>query len=397
MWTDMKPAIEMPQLFEQGGDLISLAGGLPDLTRLPLRDIADRLSRLVRLGGGTLLQYSTPHVARTLIPAINDLAEREEVRVPAEQLVPTAGSQMGLMAVALGLGSPGETILCQTPLYPGASTAFRAGGLIVAAAPYDADGIDPDGLRASVTALRAGGATVRLLYANPTFQNPSGATTDVARRAALMEACGDLDLLLVEDNPYGLLAFDGSTTPACHSLDPGRVVYLGTFSKVFAPGLRCGWIAAPAHIAPVLRRTCEVMALSPSVFAQSVLASFHAAHGWSDLITAYRDSYRHRAQLMSDALERELGTGSPWQWDRPEGGFYLWLRHRDPEIDTVDTEAWAAPAAARGVSFVPGRHFSIDGEHRHALRLCFSGVPVKRIDEAISRLAGALSEKRAAA
>ncbi|MEU0598884.1 PLP-dependent aminotransferase family protein [Streptomyces sp. NPDC006393] len=387
MWTDIRPAVEMPRLFERGGDVISFAGGLPDLDVLPLETISHQLSRLVRLGGRLALQYTTPHVAGALVPAISDLMAREGTAARAEQLVPTGGSQMGLMAVGLGIAAPGETVLVQTPAYPGAAAAFRTAGLTLHPAPEDADGLDPAALRETVLRLRAAGRTVRLLYCNPTFQNPTGATLSVARRHELLAAARELDLLVIEDNPYGLLSFDGETTTALHALDPDRVVYLGTFSKVFAPGLRCGWIAAPEQLARALRRTTEIMSLSPSALAQAALAAFHTRAGWSDLLDAYRTSYKERCALMADALEAELGTDGPWQWERPGGGFYIWLRHRDG----VDTTRFAEAAAEHGVSYVPGSHFGIDGEHADGLRLCFSNVARGRIAEGVTRLAAALS------
>ncbi|MFB7617054.1 PLP-dependent aminotransferase family protein [Kitasatospora sp. NPDC056181] len=387
MWTDTRPAAEMPRLFERGGDLISFAGGLPDLDVLPLEAISGQLSRLVRLGGKLAFQYTTPHVAKALVPAINDLMAREGAHAQAANLVPTSGSQMGLMAVALGLGAPGETVLVQTPAYPGATAAFRTAGLDLYSVADDRDGMDPAELRRTVLRLRAEGRTARLLYCNPTNQNPTGRTLSVERRKELLAVCRELDLLLIEDNPYGLLSFDGGTTTAFQALDPDRVVYLGTFSKIFAPGLRSGWIAAPDHVLPALSRTAEVIALSPSALAQAALAAFHTRAGWTDLIDGYRASYRERCGLMADALEQELGTSGPWTWERPNGGFYIWLRHRDG----VDTARYAAAAAEHGVSFVPGGHFSVDGEHADGLRLCFSHVPRKKIAEGVARLAAALA------
>ncbi|MEU3227486.1 PLP-dependent aminotransferase family protein [Streptomyces sp. NPDC006976] len=386
MWTDVRPSPEMPQLFERGGDLISFAGGLPDLDLLPLKELSEQFARLTRIGGRIALQYSTPHVAKALVPAITDLMAREGGSTGAANLVPTAGSQMGLLALGLGLASPGETVLCQTPAYPGAATAFRTAGLRLHGAPEDAEGLDPQGLRETVARLRADGQQVRMLYCNPTFQNPTGATLSVERRHQLADAARELGLLIVEDNPYGLLGFDGTTVPALQGIDPENVVYLGTFSKVFAPGLRCGWIAAPEQVAERLRRTTEVMALSPSAFAQAALAAFHARGGWDSLIDAYRERYRERCGLMADALEAELGTEGPWRWQRPEGGFYLWLRHEGG----ADTGRFAHAAAERGVSFVPGSHFGLDGECGDRLRLCFSNVPRKRIPEGVARLAAAL-------
>lgn len=388
MWSDSKSVAEMPRLFESGGDTINLAGGLPDLTVLPWEAIASQISRLVKLGGRLAFQYSTPHVSKALIPAIADLMAQEGARAVAENLVPTAGSQQGLAVVGLGLGTPGETVLVQTPAYPGAIAAFRTAGLDLCAVPEDDQGMDPVGLRETVLRLRANGHTAKMLYTNPTYQNPTGATLSAARRMALLAVCRELNVLVIEDNPYGLLGFDGECATAFHGIDPDRVVYLGTFSKVFAPGLRCGWIAAPTEHAIVLRRTVEALTLSPSALAQSALAAFHAKSGWVALIDDLRQSYRERCDLMSTALDGELDPSGPWTWDRPNGGFYIWLRHRDG----VDTARFLASATTRGVSYVPGTYFSVAGEHAHGLRLSFSYVPRNRISEGVARLAAALSE-----
>ncbi|WP_256107709.1 PLP-dependent aminotransferase family protein [Streptomyces sp. ODS05-4] len=387
MWTDHHPGAALPELFATGGDTVSFAGGLPDLEALPLRTLSSQVSRLMGLGGRLTLQYTTTRVAPSLVPAIRDLMGREGASATSEQLVPTTGSQMGLLAVALGVGAPGDPVLLPTPAYPGAAAAFRTAGMEPRALPEDADGPDPAALYETVRTLRADGRNPRLLYCNPTFRNPTGATIPTPRRRELLAAAADLELLVVEDNPYGLLAFDGSTTPALHALDPERVIYLGTFSKVFAPGLRCGWIAAPEHLAPALRRTAEVMTLSPSALSQATIAAFHTRHGWDDLLDGYRTAYRERCALMADALDAELGPDGPWRFDRPDGGFYLWLRHRDGQ----DTERLTGPAAAIGVSFVPGSHFGVGREHAGALRLAFSNAPRRRIAEGVCRLAAALA------
>jgi 2-aminoadipate transaminase len=391
MWTTSNPAIEMPALFERGADTISFAGGLPDLSGLPLTELAAQVSRQLRLGGRLTLQYTTPHIASSLVPAIDELMAMEGITARPENLVPTAGSQQGLLAVGLGLANPGETILCQTPSYPGATTAFRTAGLHPVSAPSDGDGVHPDALRETVSRLRVDGRQVRLLYVNPTFHNPTGATMPVSRRAALLEACRDLDLLVIEDNPYGLLGFDGTTTPALASIDPDNVVYLGTFSKIFAPGLRCGWLATPPALTGTLRSVGEIMTLSPSAFAQAILAAYHGKHGWEDLISNFRAGYARRAALMTSALQDVLGP--EWDWRHPTGGFYVWLRHRDG----TDTASFEQAAASAGVSFVAGRHFSVAGEHADGLRLAFSYTPADRIAEGIGRLAKALSTVEVAA
>lgn len=382
--------VEMPQLFGAPAGTISFAGGLPNLEALPMAELSDRIAALLRSGSATVLQYSTPRAGRRLAAAIAELSALEHMAVDPELIVPTAGSQMGLVAIARVLARPGDVVLCETPAYPGAVAAFASSGAEPIGVRCDAEGLIPESVPEVVQQLRERGRRVQLLYCTPSFQNPSGATMPASRRRRLLEVCARLGLTVIEDNPYGLLGFDGEPTATLKSISPDQVVYLGTFSKVLAPGLRCGWMLPPAHLAPELRAGIEVLSLSPSVLAHTIVAEAHRRLGWQRLLTGFRESYARRAQVMQYCLDVELraaGVRDDWHWTPPTGGFYLWL-HGPAGLDTADL---LALASARGVLFVPGRHFSLDAEHRSSLRLCFSHPTPRQIADGIARLVPALA------
>lgn len=384
--------VELPQLFQTRPGTVSLTGGLPDLTVFPVREFADLSARLLRLGGRTLLQYTTPHVSPKALPAVLDLAAREEMRPEAAGLVPTAGSQQGLVAIASVLDS--DVVMCESPAYPGAIAAFAHAGIEPQPVACDGEGILIEELTRRVTALRASGRRVGAVYVVPTFANPTGVTQSCARRHSLLDACARLDLLVIEDNPYGLLAFEGQQWPALKSLAPERVVYLGTFSKVFVPGLRVGWIDAPGELSASLRTAVEVLALSPSPFVQAAIGEFHRLFGWDELIGRYRASYRHRARVASGglraALDEQGAEAARWYWREPRGGFYLWLTSLLP----ADAMAVAAAAAAAGVAVIPGPHFGMSAEHSSSLRICYANAPLDKLEEGVRRLGGVLASAR---
>lgn len=382
--------VELPRLFQQRPGTVSLSGGLPDLSVFPMADFAELSGRLLRLGGRTLLQYTTPHVSSSLLPAIAELAEREAICIDPGTLVPTAGSQQGLAAVARIVDC--DTVMCETPAYPGALAAFAHAGLQVEGVSCDSQGVIVEDLCRRVVGLRDAGRVVRALYVVPTFANPTGATQSAARRRELVNACSRLGLLIIEDNPYGLLDFEGRHWPALKSLDPERVVYLGTFSKVFAPGLRAGWIDAPSALVAPLRTAVEVLALSPSAFVQAAIGEFHRKFGWAALLDRYRASYAERAALASQTLRATLddhGThATQWVWDEPRGGFYLWLTSVLP----TDAGHVALRAAEAGVSVVPGPHFGTAGEHASSIRVCYANAPLDKLRTAATQLAHVLAQ-----
>lgn len=374
-----------PDLFTVPAGTVSLAGGMPALGSLPWAEIAGTTGATLELAGPTVLQYGRPVVGSTLARRIHDLLALQGADVPAAELIPTAGSQMGLCVVAAVLGRGAGAVLCETPSYPGALGAFRDRGLEPIAVPADADGVDPAAIAGLVRRHRPA-----FLYVNPTFHNPTGRVMPQARRRDLLDACVAAGLPIVEDDPYGLLAFDGHLHTSLLALagPDGDVIHLGTASKIFAPGLRVGWIAAPAHHRAELAAQADLMSLSPSVFAQSVVADFLGGPSWPAQLDVFRRDYRERAEIADGAL-RSAGADRTWTWEQPRGGFYLWLT---PRIGPVDAERVADRAREAGVLVVPGRYFSVDGESDGGLRLCFTGPRRAQLGPAVERLGAVLAE-----
>ncbi len=378
----------MPNLFELHPGTISFAGGLPDLTDLPAYELAEHIARRLRLGASTLLQYSPLTVRGPLTSAITDLTAREHIPA-SEHLIPTSGSQTALVAVARGLAEPGDAVICESPAYPGASAAFQFAGLTLVDCPIDEHGLNPNALVECVKAARRAGHRVRFVYTVPTFHNPTGITQPPQRRRELMRVCADLDLLVVEDNPYGLLSFTDQTFPALKSIAPERVVYLGTFSKVLAPGLRCGWIDPPTYLHDQLRSATEVLTLSPSALAHDIVGIISREAGWDALINGYRQRYRAKHESLRRALAESALTDAGWRWTEPSGGFYLWLTGPDG----IDTFQLAERATQHRVMYVPGCHFAISEHHpyRTCLRLSFSHCRPDLLADGARRLACALT------
>ncbi|MCZ4517147.1 PLP-dependent aminotransferase family protein [Rhodococcus ruber] len=385
----------LPRLFDTVADTINLAGGLPDPELFPSSDISDAMRSMLRLGGRTLLQYSTYRMPDALAAAITGAMEFRGASVNAAHLVPTAGSQNGLLTVALAFAGSGATVLCETPIYPGAAAAFRTAGLHTVAVESDREGPTPESIRTVAADVRRTGGRPVLLYTNPTFHNPTGRSLSADRRGGIVEAAASAELTVIEDDPYALLSFpgvtiDNRTAPTLLSLDPQRVIHLGTFSKILAPGLRCGWIESPAALADELRTVAEITTLSPASLAQATVGRYYAKHGWLDLVDAFRTVYARRAALMDTQLAERLDQGE-WEWQSPRGGFYIWLRRRDgyPTASVVEH------AEAQGVSVVGGSHFSIADEHADGIRLSFSHVPDGSVVEAVTRFAAGVTAARA--
>ncbi|HEU0127091.1 MAG TPA: PLP-dependent aminotransferase family protein, partial [Pseudonocardiaceae bacterium] len=222
-------------------EVVSLAGGMPYLPALPLESLADELAKVVAADGMTALQYGSAQGIPELREQICDVMALEGIRAHADDITVTVGSQMALDMVTRIFCDPGDVVLAEAPSYVGALTTFASYQAQVVHVPMDDDGLVPEELDAALRSLRAQGRAPKFLYTIPNFHNPAGVTLAVARRAAVLELCAAYDVLIVEDNPYGLLGFEGQSYPAMRATEPDNVVYLGSFSKTFAPGLRVGW------------------------------------------------------------------------------------------------------------------------------------------------------------
>lgn len=353
-------------------DVISLAGGLPAAEAFPTTRVAVAVADLVA-ADPDVLQYST---TQGFAPLRAWAGARHGA--PAERVVVTSGSQQALSLLASALVEPGDEVALADPGYVGAIQAFRLAGARLLGVPGDAGGMRVDVL----ADLLAAGRRPALVYVVANFDNPSGATLTAERRQALAGLADRYGFLVVEDDPYGALRFAGPA-PAPVATLTDRVVSLGTVSKVVCPGLRVGYLVAPAEVVDAVVLLKQATDLHTSTLAQQVVhrivttPGFLAAH-----LERLRRLYRERGDALAGALDHELG--GHLSFARPEGGMFLWAR-----LPGSDTTALLAPAIAAGVAYVPGSAFAVstDGcRHRDALRLSFATVPPAQLAEAARRL-----------
>jgi DNA-binding transcriptional MocR family regulator len=278
-------------------------------------------------------------------------------------------------------------VLAEGPSYVGALGTFAAAEAEVVHVPLDADGLIPAALADALAALAASGRQAKFLYTVPNFHNPAGVTLALERRAEIVALCEQYDVLIVEDNPYGLLGFDGQTLPALRSLAPDRVVYLGSFSKTFASGVRVGWAFAPPAIRDKLVMLSESQVLCPPMLSQLAVSEYLSTQPWREQIKAFRELYRERRDAMLDALDALMPPGCTWT--KPEGGFYVWLTL--PE--GLDAKVMQPRGIAERVAYVPGIGFYADGSGQREMRLSYCYPPPERIREGVRRLAGVVEQE----
>ena len=365
-------------------EVVSLAGGMPYLPALPLDSLADELAEMVTTDGMMALQYGSAQGTAELRGQICEVMALEGIRAHADDVTVTVGSQMALDMVTRIFCDPGDVVLAEAPSYVGALTTFASYQAQVVQVAMDDDGLIPSELDAALHSLRAQGRTPKFLYTIPNFHNPAGITLAVQRRAEVLRLCAEHRVLVIEDNPYGLLGFDGQIYPALRATDPDNVVYLGSFSKTFAPGLRVGWALAPHAVREKLVLAAESATLCPPAFTQFVVSRYLAQHDWKGQVKIYREVYRERRDAMLAALAQHLPAGCTWT--HPAGGFYVWLTV--PE--GLDTKAMLPRAVTQRVAYVPGTAFYADGLGSRQMRLSFCYPTSERIVEGVHRLAAVL-------
>jgi 2-aminoadipate transaminase len=368
-------------------EVVSLAGGMPNITALPLESLSTEVAGLISGEGLVALQYGSAHGLPELRDQICEVMALEEIRSHPDDVVVTVGSQMALDMVTRIFCDPGDVVLAEGPSYVGALGTFAAYQANVVHVAMDADGLVPEALREALAAVRAAGRRVKFLYTIPNFHNPAGVTLSVPRRAEILEICAANGVLVVEDNPYGLLGFDGQTYPALRSMDPDNVVYLGSFSKTFAAGLRVGWSLAPHAVREKLMLAAESATLCPPTLNQMIVSRYLSTHDWKGQVKSFQQAYRERRDAMISALEQYLPPGCTWTV--PAGGFFVWMTV--PE--GVDTKAMLPRAVTARVAYVSGTGFYADGLGSRQMRLSFCYPTPERITEGVRRLAAVLSDE----
>ncbi|OAP85975.1 GntR family transcriptional regulator [Peptidiphaga gingivicola] len=361
-------------------EVVSLAGGMPNIEGLPLEFLAEMSSRLLRDRGASILQYGSGQGSDELREMIVEVMRPDGIRGHADDVVVTTGSQQALDLISQIFINPGDVVLAEAPSYVGALGTFRAYQANVVHVPMDAEGLVPEELVRVIDELEAEGKPIKFLYTIPNFHNPGGVCLSAERRPRIAEICQRRHILVVEDNPYGLLGFDGDPIPAIQSINPDGVVYLGSFSKTFAPGYRVGWALAPTAVAARLTLANENALLCPSTFAQLSINEYLRTYDWYQQVKEYREMYHERGRAMQEALEEYMPMCS---WNSPEGGFYTWVKL--PE--GLDAQAMLPRAVTNLVAYVSGTAFYADGQGRDHMRLSFCYPTPERIREGVQRLA----------
>jgi 2-aminoadipate transaminase len=392
---DMMSLTERPEV-------ISLAGGLPETRTFPPELYAKLMNKVAAESTARALQYGPTEGMACTVQCIVEVMAAENTSVDPDEVLVTTGGQQVIDLMCKALIDPGDTIVAEAPTYPGAVPTFDAYQANVEQIEMDADGMPIDELETTLDRLAADGHSPKFIYTIPNFQNPGGVTMSLGRRRRLVEVAREREILVLEDNPYGLLRYEGDPLPTLHSLDAlaakrggasDFVVYLGTFSKILSPGLRLGWAVAPRPVLEKLNLCKQGADLCSSPVTQLFVAAYFeersaSATLWKAHLEGLKQLYRVRRDAMLAALAEHFGSAA--QWTRPQGGLFIWATLPD-YIDTTDLLARALESEK--VAFVPGRSAYLDGRGASSMRLNFAGVPEEEIREGIRRIGKVVREQ----
>ena len=364
-------------------EIISLAGGLPAPELFPIDEYRRAFEWVLETSGSAALQYGPSEGYRPLRELLAARMTRLGIPAEPEHILITNGSQQGLDLVGKIFLNPGDAVCLENPSYMGAIQAFDSYQAEYVIVPMDDDGMRSEELDGILRRH-----PVKFMYALPNFQNPSGRTMSLERREILVATAQKHGIPIVEDDPYGELRFEGEHLPSIRSLWPEGVVYLGTFSKILAPGFRLGWMVAPHDLYDEMVFGKQPADLHTSTATQ--MATFEVCNQGDFLeghIEKIRDVYRARRDVMLRALEAHFPDGC--HWTRAQGGLFVWA-----ELPTsIDTRELLAEALEENVAFVPGQSFHADRSGHNTMRLNFSNVPEDRIEEGIARLGRAIKRR----
>ena len=367
-------------------EVVSLAGGMPYVSALPKELMEASFDSMMSERGNYALQYGGGQGDLRLRDQIREVMALEGIHASVEDIVITTGSQQGLDLLGGLFLDAGDVVLAESPSYVGALGIFRHYEAHVEHLVTDDQGLDPDDLERSIKELRAEGRRIKFLYLVPNFGNPSGVTLSEERRHRIVEICRREHILILEDNPYGLLYFAEKPPVAMRSYEEDCVIYLGSFSKILAPGLRVGYVLAPPAIRDKLVLANESALLSPSTFTQMLISEYLAKSDWQGQIDTFRGIYRERRDAALDAMAEYLPH---LDTTRPDGGFYLWVTLPGG----IDSKAMLPLAVTELVAYTPGTAFYANGGGRSNLRISFCYPTPDNINLGIKRLANVINRQ----
>ena len=369
-------------------EVISLAGGLPDTSTFPPATFAAVTGRIAAESCAKALQYGPTEGLEETKDCIAEVMAAEDMRVDTGDVIVTTGGQQVIDLVTKTLVDPGDVVVAEAPTYPGAVPVFSSYQADVVQIEMDSDGMRVDLLEDALDRLEREGRRPKFVYTVPSFQNPAGVTMSLERRRRLVNVARRRELLVLEDNPYGLLRYEGTAQPTLRALDGGvYVMYLGTFSKILSPGIRLGWVVAPPAVLEKINLGKQAADLCTSTLSQLMVQAYFEQARWRDYVVSLTEIYRARRDTMLDALAEFFPPEA--EWTRPAGGLFIWATLPD-FIDTTDL---LARALRDNVAFVPGEAAYLDGRGRNALRLNFSASDEESIREGIRRIGKVVREQ----
>jgi 2-aminoadipate transaminase len=369
-------------------EVISLAGGLPDTSTFPPDTFAAVAQRIASESCAKALQYGPTEGLDETKACIAEVMAAEGMRADPEDVLVTTGGQQVLDLVTKTLIDPGDVVIAEGPTYPGAVPVFSSYQAEVVQIDMDADGMRVDLLEEALDRLDREGRRPKFIYTVPSFQNPAGVTMSEPRRRRLVEVAHRQELLVLEDNPYGLLRYEGDPPSPLLAIDGGvYVMYLGTFSKILSPGIRLGWVVAPPPVLEKINLGKQATDLCTSTLSQLMVQAYFAEGHWRDYVDSLTEIYRARRDTMLDALADHFPPQA--QWTHPSGGLFIWATL--PEF--IDTTDLLARALRENVAFVPGEAAFLDGRGRNAMRLNYSGSDEDSIREGIRRIGEVITEQ----
>jgi len=360
-------------------EVVSLAGGMPFVSALPKDLVINAMNRVMIEQGPTALQYGSGQGVPALREQILEVMALEGIKANVDDVVVTTGSQHALELVSKLFLDPGDVVLAEGPSYVTAVVIFKSYQAITEHVAMDENGLIPEALREHIARNKAAGKRIKFLYTIPTFHNPAGVTLSWERRIEILQICRSEGILVLEDNPYGLLYFGQQPPSALRSLESEGVIYLGTFSKTLAPGFRVGWVLAPHAIREKLILANEAAVLCPSSFSQLVISEYLKTADWKGQIDTFRGVYRERKEAMLSALTEYLPNLT---WTNPAGGFYVWVTLPD----YLDSKQMLPRAVTELVAYTPGTAFFGNGDGRNNMRLSFCYPTPEAIRVGVRRL-----------
>ena len=365
-------------------EVVSLAGGMPNVSALPKELLSKSYEQMMAKRGDLAIQYAGGQGDLTLRDQIREIMALEGISSSVEDLIITTGSQHGLDMLSGLFLDEGDVVLAEGPSYVGAIGIFRHYEAHIEHVYTDDAGMSPEALQEAIDNMKRQGKKIKFLYLVTNFANPSGVTLSAERRPKILEICKREHILIVEDNPYGLLYFNNPVPNAIRSMDEEGVIYLGSFSKIFAPGFRVGYVLAPPAIKDKMVLAQESALLCPSSFTQMMISEYLQNADWKKQIDTFRGVYRERKNAALQAVHDFLPDV---QTTEPDGGFYLWLTL--PE--GIDSKAMLPLAVKELVAYTPGTAFFGDGTGHRNLRICYSFPTPENIRVGIKRLANVVN------